>query len=83
MPELALDAHLPTSALTPEADDPDAEPRLVEQFSVQPGDPYQAMIEAFASAVLGVAEWPRPIERSIELLELLDRIARFGDTPNA
>ncbi len=37
------------------------------------------MIEAFADAVRGAAEWPRPVERSIELLELLERIARFGD----
>jgi hypothetical protein len=41
------------------------------------------MIEAFADAVRGVAEWPRPVERSIELLGLLDRIARFGDSPHA
>lgn len=54
---------------------------LVEQFSVQPGDPYQGMVEAFAHAVRGNAEWPRPVGRSIELLELLDRIARHGDPP--
>ncbi len=76
---LTLDRHLPASEIEPPGDDPDTEPRVVEQFSVAPGNPYQAMIEAFADAVRGTAEWPRPVERSIELLELLDRIARFGD----
>ena len=51
--------------------DPDAEPLIVE---VAPGNPYRKMVEAFAAAVLGEAEWPRPVERSIELLELLERI---------
>lgn len=51
--------------------EPDREPEIVEVAS---GNPYLGMIEAFAAAVLGHAEWPRPIERSIELLELLDRI---------
>lgn len=37
-------------------------------------DPYQAMIEAFSNAVLGRAEWPRPPERSIEILHLIERI---------
>ena len=44
------------------------------QYVVEPGDPYQAMIEAFASAVRGSTEWPRPVERSIELLKLIERI---------
>jgi len=46
-----------------------------EEWRIAPGDPYQAMIESFAGTVEGSAEWPRPIERSIELLELLERIA--------
>ena len=83
LPEVALDQYLPTSELTPAPDDPGAAPRLVEQFSVPPGNPYQGMIEAFANAVQGVTEWPRPVERSIELLELLERIARFEATPHA
>jgi predicted dehydrogenase len=56
---------------------------VVDQFSVEPGDPYRAMIEAFAHAVRGTAEWPRPVERSIEVLELLQRIAQFGESPHA
>jgi D-xylose 1-dehydrogenase (NADP+, D-xylono-1,5-lactone-forming) len=43
-------------------------------YIVEPGDPYRAMVEAFAKAVRNDAEWPRPVERSIELLELIDRI---------
>ena len=39
-----------------------------------PNDPYQAMVEAFADAVRGKAEWPRPVERSIEMLTLIERI---------
>ena len=83
LPALALDPHRPTSEPTAAADGPVAEQRRVERFSVEPGDPYQGMVEAFADAVLGVAEWPRPVERSIELLGLLERIARFGETPHA
>ncbi len=83
LPALALDPYLPASKLTSAAVDPAPETQLVEQFSVEPGDPYQGMIEAFADAALGVAKWPRPIERSIELLGLLEHIARFGDTPHA
>lgn len=37
-------------------------------------DPYERMIEAFSDAVLGRAEWPRPPERSIEMLHLIERI---------
>jgi xylose dehydrogenase (NAD/NADP) len=83
LPEVALDQHLTASEIAAAPDAADAEPRLVEQFEVVPGDPYQGMVEAFADAVLGVAEWPRPVERSIELLELLERIARFGDSAHA
>jgi xylose dehydrogenase (NAD/NADP) len=83
LPEVALNRHLATSEITAVPAAPDGEPRLVEQFTVEPGDPYQGMVEAFANAVLGIAEWPRPAERSIELLELLERIARFGDSPHA
>jgi predicted dehydrogenase len=42
--------------------------------TVRSDDPYQRMVETFASAVLGLAEWPRPAERSIEMLELIERI---------
>lgn len=37
-------------------------------------NPYAGMIDAFAAAVAGDAEWPRPVERSIEMLELIERI---------
>ncbi|MBK9180197.1 MAG: Gfo/Idh/MocA family oxidoreductase [Acidimicrobiales bacterium] len=37
-------------------------------------DPYRGMVDAFAAAVRGEVAWPRPVERSIELLALLDRL---------
>lgn len=46
-----------------------------------PGNPYQTMVEAFADAVSRRGEWPRPVGRSIELLELLERIAHTDSTP--
>ncbi|MDJ0768910.1 MAG: Gfo/Idh/MocA family oxidoreductase [Ilumatobacter sp.] len=48
---------------------------------VEPGDPYLGMIDAFADAVRGDAEWSRPVERSIELMSLLDRITAAGNAP--
>lgn len=39
-----------------------------------PNDPYQSMIEAFADAVRDEREWPRPVERSIEMLTLIEHI---------
>ena len=41
---------------------------------VVPTDPYQTMIETYARAVRGAREWPRPVERSLEMIRLLDRI---------
>ncbi|MFZ9016506.1 MAG: Gfo/Idh/MocA family protein [Ilumatobacteraceae bacterium] len=45
---------------------------------VESDDPYRRMIEAFTATVTGRAPWPRPVERSIALLGLLDRIARWS-----
>lgn len=42
--------------------------------TVGSNDSYKSMIEALSDAVTGTAEWPRPIERSIEMLQLIDRI---------
>ncbi|MFW2381285.1 MAG: Gfo/Idh/MocA family protein [Acidimicrobiales bacterium] len=47
------------------------EQRTVE---IPNNDPYQTMIERFCHAVRGQREWPRPIPRSIEMMELIDRI---------
>ncbi len=44
-------------------------------ISVQPGDPYLAMVDSFAGAVSGTAVWDRPVSDSIAMLELLERIA--------
>jgi len=43
-------------------------------IDVEPGDPYLGMINAFAAAVRGTQRWPRPVERSIDMLELLSQI---------
>ncbi len=45
-----------------------------ERLGAPTNDPYQAMLEAFAAAVRGEREWPRPIGRSIDMLALFDRI---------
>ena len=37
-------------------------------------NPYVAMLEAFADAVRGLAEWPRPLAESTAMLGLLDNI---------
>jgi predicted dehydrogenase len=54
--------------------------RASDRRTVVAGDPYLAMVERFAAVVAGRAEWPRPVERSIEVLDLLDRIRRAART---
>ncbi len=44
-------------------------------IAVQPGDPYLAMVDAFADAVNGSGVWNRPVDESIAMLELLGRVA--------
>jgi predicted dehydrogenase len=46
-----------------------------ERRTVTPSDPYLGMVEAFALAVLGERDWPRPMAASIDLLRLVERIA--------
>jgi predicted dehydrogenase len=43
-------------------------------LSVRSGDPYLAMIDAFAGSVRGTEVWPRPVEDSARMLALLGRI---------
>jgi xylose dehydrogenase (NAD/NADP) len=43
---------------------------------VEGGDPYLAMIDAFAASVRGIEVWPRPVEDSARMLALLGRIRR-------
>jgi D-xylose 1-dehydrogenase (NADP+, D-xylono-1,5-lactone-forming) len=43
-------------------------------ITIEGGDPYRAMIDAFAASVRGDAVWPRPVEDSARMLALLDRI---------
>jgi len=53
-------------------------------ITVPPGDPYLAMVDAFAAAISGTSAWSRPIDESIAMLELLERIAQTAaaaDTP--
>jgi predicted dehydrogenase len=43
-------------------------------LTVEGGDPYLAMIDAFAAWVRGTEVWPRQVEDSARMLALLDRI---------
>jgi D-xylose 1-dehydrogenase (NADP+, D-xylono-1,5-lactone-forming) len=43
-------------------------------LSIEGGDPYLAMIDAFAASVRGSEVWPRPVEDSARMLALLGRI---------
>ena len=45
--------------------------RLID---IDSGDPYLAMVDAFAASVRGTAAWPRPVAHSAAMLQLLDRI---------
>jgi len=47
-----------------------------DMIRVEPNDPYQAMVEAFASSLHGEAQWPRPVSDCIDLLELVERIRK-------
>lgn len=53
---------------------------ITSTIEVQPGDPYLAMVDAFAGAVTGAAAWGRPIGDSIAMLELLERVAATART---
>jgi xylose dehydrogenase (NAD/NADP) len=44
-------------------------------ITAQPGDPYLAMVDAFAQAVAATGTWDRPVDDSIAMLELVGRIA--------
>jgi xylose dehydrogenase (NAD/NADP) len=69
--------HIGSEAFTGAADDDTYRQKIGERshdVHVDANDSYRSMIEAFASAVRGEAEWPRPIERSIEMLTLIERI---------
>jgi predicted dehydrogenase len=46
----------------------------VEHVDVTPEDPYRRMVEAFAAAVRGRQDWPRPVDRAVDLQRLLDRV---------
>ena len=43
-------------------------------ITVDACDPYRSMVDAFAHAVRGTRRWPRPTERSVEMLDLIERI---------
>lgn len=45
-----------------------------ERRTVTPTDPYLGMVDAFALAVTGQRDWPRPMAASLELLRLVERI---------
>lgn len=43
-------------------------------INVASGDPYLAMVDAFAAAVAGEAAWARPIDDSLNMLRLIEQI---------
>ena len=44
--------------------------------TVSANDSYRSMVTAFADAVRGRSEWPRPVGRSIEMLHLIDDVRK-------
>jgi len=48
----------------------------VSTTSVSWSDPYLGMVDAFARTVRGEAPWPRPMTSTLELLTLIERIAK-------
>lgn len=51
---------------------------VARKLNVPAGDPYLRMINAFAAAVRNNAPWPRPVEDSVAMLGLLDRIRQVA-----
>ena len=47
----------------------------VSTTRVEASDPYLGMVDAFARAVRGDEPWPRPMNSTLELLTLIERIA--------
>jgi predicted dehydrogenase len=47
----------------------------VSTTAVEASDPYLGMVDAFARAVRGDEPWPRPMTSTLELLNLIERIA--------
>lgn len=79
---LAIAAERGTLQLDSEAFTGGVDDRVIRMYAnhamqmpmVDANDSYQSMIEAFARAVRGESRWPRPAERSIEMLHLIARI---------
>ncbi|MEM9745235.1 MAG: Gfo/Idh/MocA family oxidoreductase [Actinomycetota bacterium] len=75
--EIAVDDPAQLEAV-PDRDDVEAVEQLTDRhwrLDAGANDPYLAMVDAFGAAVSGTAEWPRPIDDAINLLDLLDHIA--------
>jgi D-xylose 1-dehydrogenase (NADP+, D-xylono-1,5-lactone-forming) len=71
---VVLDADAHTGGLQAEVVDVVASDGTLAHVRVDAADPYQRMIEAFADAVRGRSEWPRPVERSVRMMNLLDAL---------
>lgn len=66
------DTHPPSHLAA--APSPLATPPRVVTIESGGNDSYRSMIDSFARAIRGEVEWPRPVERSIEMLALIERI---------
>ncbi|MEM1333900.1 MAG: Gfo/Idh/MocA family oxidoreductase [Actinomycetota bacterium] len=53
----------------------------IETITAPGGDPYRAMVETFGASVRGERPWPRPAERSVEMLQLIERIVTEASRP--
>ncbi|MDA3031434.1 MAG: Gfo/Idh/MocA family oxidoreductase [Actinomycetota bacterium] len=71
---IVLDGDAHTGGLNAKVIRVESETSSEHSIEVEPGDPYLGMIDAFAAAVRGTQRWPRPVERSIDMLELLSQI---------
>lgn len=69
-----LHSTQPSSHLVPAAPSPLTIPPQVVSIDSGGNDSYRSMVEGFARAIRGDAEWPRPVERSIEMLALIEQI---------
>jgi len=72
---LVVDGHAHTGGSDATAFVVASADETVRREAVVPSDPYLGMVDAFARTVRGETAWLRPMHESIELLQLLERIA--------
>jgi D-xylose 1-dehydrogenase (NADP+, D-xylono-1,5-lactone-forming) len=76
---LQLDEHAHTGGMAATAIRHIDADGVERTLSVESGDPYLAMIDAFAATVRGTQVWSRPVEDSAQMLGLLGRIRQAAE----